>query len=157
MIHSPQLLLLDEPVSSLYPIGRREILTLLEELKADMTILFSTHILNDAEEVSDELLFLNHGEIIETGEIVALRKKYQTSIIELEFQENAIGYMEKIRALQYVSGAYLERSILKISTDNITKARADILQLAAKEQWTLISFHINRASLEDMFMKAVKA
>lgn len=157
MIHSPQLLLLDEPVSSLDPIGRREILTLLEELKADMTILFSTHILNDAEEVSDELLLLNHGEIIETGEIVALRKKYQTSIIELEFQENAVGYMEKIRALQNVSGAYLERNILKISTDDITKARADILQLAAKEQWPLISFHINRASLEDMFMKAVKA
>jgi len=44
IIHKPRLLMLDEPVSSLDPIGRREVLTLMEELKENMTILFSTHI-----------------------------------------------------------------------------------------------------------------
>src|SRR5690625_1115198 len=51
LIHKPALLMLDEPVSSLDPIGRREVLTLLEKLKEETTILFSTHILNDAEEI----------------------------------------------------------------------------------------------------------
>src|SRR5699024_6824411 len=45
MIHDPKVLLLDEPVSSLDPIGRREVLTLMEELKQQTTLLFSTHIL----------------------------------------------------------------------------------------------------------------
>jgi len=156
MIHSPQLLLLDEPVSSLDPIGRREILTLLEELKAETTILFSTHILNDAEEVSDELILINHGEIIETGEIAVLRKKYQTSVIELEFQGDSNFYLEKIKALQHITGTHLERNTLKVTAEDIRKARIDILQLAVNEQWPLTGFHINRASLEDMFMKAVK-
>jgi ABC-2 type transport system ATP-binding protein len=155
MIHSPQLLLLDEPVSSLDPLGRREILILLEELKAETTILFSTHILNDAEEISDELILLNHGEIIETGEILELRKKYQTSVIELELQEDAIAYLEKIKSLDSISGAYLERNTLKVTAEDIQKAREAILTLAVKEHWPLISFNINRTSLEDMFMKAV--
>src|SRR5699024_9255629 len=51
MIHQPKLLILDEPVSSLDPIGRRDVLTLMEELKKEMTILFSTHVLSDADEV----------------------------------------------------------------------------------------------------------
>lgn len=156
MIHSPQLLMLDEPVSSLDPIGRREILTLLEELKQNMTILFSTHILNDAEEISDELILLNHGEIIESGAIIDLQKKYQTSIIELEFQENPEKFSKEIMALPSVTASTLERNILKITAENIVQARADILQLAATKHWPLISFHLNRASLEDMFMKAVK-
>src|SRR5690625_2093534 len=67
IIHKPKLLLLDEPVSSLDPIGRREVLTLMEELKEQMTILFSTHILSDADEISDELILLNEGELIEAG------------------------------------------------------------------------------------------
>lgn len=155
LIHSPQVLMLDEPVSSLDPIGRREVLTLLEELKTNMTILFSTHILNDAEEVSDELILLNHGEIIETGEIKVLRNKYQTSIIELEFQENSQKYLEEIEALPSVSAVLILRNILKITAEDINKARAEILQLAATKRWPLLSFHLNRATLEDMFMKAV--
>src|SRR5690625_7946049 len=67
IIHKPKLLMLDEPVSSLDPLGRREVLTLMEELKEQMTILFSTHILSDADEISDELILLNEGELIEAG------------------------------------------------------------------------------------------
>src|SRR5699024_9202307 len=59
IIHRPQILMLDEPVSSLDPIGRREVLELMEQLKQEMTIIFSTHILSDADEISDELLLLH--------------------------------------------------------------------------------------------------
>src|SRR5699024_3102505 len=85
MIHKPKLLMLDEPVSALDPIGRREILTLMEELKEELTILFSTHILSDADEVSDELLLLHKGEIVESGPMDTLRRKYQTEKLELTF------------------------------------------------------------------------
>ena len=85
IIHKPKLLILDEPVSSLDPIGRREVLTLMEELKKEMSILFSTHILTDADEVSDALLLLHQGNIVESGSMAMLRQKYQTSTIALEF------------------------------------------------------------------------
>ena len=51
LVHHPDLLLLDEPVSALDPVGRREVMELLQELKGETTILLSTHVLHDAEEV----------------------------------------------------------------------------------------------------------
>src|SRR5699024_1243145 len=49
LLHDPNLLILDEPVSALDPVGRREVLTLMAALKEKTTVLFSTHILRDAE------------------------------------------------------------------------------------------------------------
>ncbi|RLL40352.1 ABC transporter ATP-binding protein [Oceanobacillus piezotolerans] len=155
IIHRPKLLMLDEPVSSLDPIGRREVLTLMEELKKEMTILFSTHILGDAEEVSDELLLLRNGEIIESGRMADLREKYQTAGITLTFHSDLEKYKEELHALPSVRSAYIEREKIIVSADNLEKARLEILQMAIKNHWPLTSFAINRASLEEMFMKVV--
>src|SRR5690606_8090119 len=61
IVHRPKLLILDEPVSALDPQGRREVMSLLEEMKRETTILFSTHVLHDAEEISDDVLIMNQG------------------------------------------------------------------------------------------------
>ncbi len=63
MIHSPKLLMLDEPVSALDPVGRRDVITMLTELKKHTTILFPTHVLSDAEEVCDEIVIIRKGEL----------------------------------------------------------------------------------------------
>ncbi|WP_252312336.1 ABC transporter ATP-binding protein [Sinobaca sp. H24] len=63
IIHRPRLLLLDEPMSALDPQGRKDIVLLLAELKKTTTILYSTHILHDAEQIADDILMMNKGEI----------------------------------------------------------------------------------------------
>jgi ABC-2 type transport system ATP-binding protein len=155
IIHKPKLLILDEPVASLDPIGRREVLVLMEQLKQEMTILFSTHILNDAEEVSDELLLLNKGKLIESGSLQELQKKYQTTVIKLEMDDDSKLYQERVNSLETVSNTMIERGALLISTVDLKKAREEIIALAARENWPITTFTINRASLEDMFMKVV--
>lgn len=155
IIHKPKLLMLDEPVSSLDPIGRREVLTLMEELKKHMTILFSTHILTDADEISDELLLLNKGEIIEAGTIKTLRQKYQTTMIELQFQGDIKGYQEKVNALPSVINSTIKRDILHVNVTDSFQARKEILAVTSQNNWDLTNFSINQASLEDMFMKVV--
>ncbi|TFJ91486.1 ABC transporter ATP-binding protein [Lentibacillus salicampi] len=157
MIHQPMLLMLDEPVSSLDPIGRRDVLTLMEELKEDMTILFSTHILGDADEVSDEVLLMHEGKIIESGSMGELRQKYQTAKIKLGFDGDLRDYQEKVTALPTVIECYIQRDVLHVTVQNMTAARHDILTAASSEEWPLTSFAVNRASLEDMFMKAVNS
>lgn len=156
IIHKPKLLMLDEPVSSLDPIGRREVLTLMEELKKDMTILFSTHILGDADEVSDELILLNQGKIVESGSMDELRQKYQTAKIKLTFQNDCNAYQAVINGLPNIINSYIERNELHVTATDISQARQEILKVASAENWPLTSFTLNRASLEDMFMKVVK-
>jgi len=155
IIHRPKLLLLDEPVSSLDPMGRRDVLTLMETLKEELTILFSTHILTDAEEISDELLLLHHGEIVEAGPLNQLREKYQTTTLTLNFATDIEAYEEKVQHLASVRNTAIRRDTLYITVTDIAEAREQILSLAVQEQWPLTNFSVNRASLEDMFMKVV--
>jgi ABC-2 type transport system ATP-binding protein len=156
MIHSPSLLLLDEPVSALDPLGRREILTLVEKLKKRMTILFSTHILADADEVCDEVLLMHKGRIVESGEMDGLRQKYKSSTIELVLTGENTGIIDKLNKLPTVLDITRTRNVLQLNVTNINAARKEILSAAGKEDWPLQSFHINQASLEDMFMKVVQ-
>lgn len=76
IVHRPTILLLDEPVSALDPFGRRDMMNLLKKLQQTTTILYSTHILNDAEEMNDQILFLKDGALIEQGTIEDIRERY---------------------------------------------------------------------------------
>ncbi len=155
IIHRPSLLVLDEPVSALDPIGRREVLDLLETLKKELTILFSTHILSDADEVSDDVILLDHGRVVEADSMVNLRKKYQTAKIELTFESDLTYYKQQISKLDSVINSKIVRNILHVTVSNIEQARTEILATAVTNNWPVTHFAINRTSLEDMFMKAV--
>lgn len=155
IIHNPKLLILDEPVSALDPIGRREVLTLMEQLKQEMTILFSTHILTDAEEISDEMILLHQGKIVEAGSMERLRKKYRILKIELTFSDNLSKFKQEIASLDSVVIATIERGILHVTVENIEEARQEILAKVYENDWPMTQFAVNRASLEDMFIKAV--
>ncbi|SER58189.1 ABC-2 type transport system ATP-binding protein [Gracilibacillus ureilyticus] len=156
MIHQPQLLLLDEPVSALDPIGRREVLTLMEELKEQTTILFSTHILGDAEEICDDLLLLHKGKIVEKGAIEELRNKNQSAKFELKFSSNSLTYFERIKSMDIVQDCLMVKSEIHVQVKDIEKARQQILAASIKNNWPLVKFELSRTSLEDLFMKVVK-
>ncbi|TKI92149.1 ABC transporter ATP-binding protein, partial [Bacillus wiedmannii] len=72
LLHKPALIVMDEPVSALDPIGRREVLNLIEEIKKDTTILLSTHILSDAEEICERFVMIKDGTKIEDTTITEL-------------------------------------------------------------------------------------
>lgn len=154
IIHEPKILLLDEPVSSLDPIGRREVLELMEELKEQMTILFSTHILSDADEVCDELILLHQGNLVESGFIETLRAKYQTKKMVITFPTDAEIYKEAIDQLLQTN-CYTEKNVLHVPLVDEEEARKKILEKALSENWPIQGFSINQTSLEDLFMKAV--
>lgn len=155
MIHNPKLIMLDEPVSSLDPIGRREVLNLLEELKQETTVLFSTHILSDAEEVSDELLLLHDGRIVESGTMEDIQNQHESTKLELSFSEEALSYEGPVTQLDSVENVKREGNKLHIYVHNTDQARVDLLKLASEQYWPLTKFEVSHSSLEDLFMKVV--
>jgi ABC-2 type transport system ATP-binding protein len=68
----PDLLILDEPAASLDPLGRRDVLRVMERLRKHTTIFYSTHILDDVQKVSDTVAILNDGELVAHGPIETL-------------------------------------------------------------------------------------
>jgi ABC-2 type transport system ATP-binding protein len=155
LIHRPQLLMLDEPVSALDPFGRREVLELLKTLKRETTILFSTHILNDAEEICDEILFLHKGEIVESGTMDDLRVRHQQSKIDLTFQTNTDHFARIIKEYDWVESISLEGKRIGVSVRDMEKARTEFLTKILENKWPLIKFEISSITLEDVFMKVV--
>lgn len=156
IIHKPKLIMLDEPVSALDPFGRREVLELLEQLKKESTILFSTHILNDAEEVSEEILFLHNGELIESGTMDEFREKYHQAKIDLVFNRHAEGCLSAIPNHQSILSIKYEGNKASIYVSDLDTAKNFILEMAVKKQWPIQKFEISSVSLEDVFMKVVK-
>jgi ABC-2 type transport system ATP-binding protein len=156
IIHDPILLMLDEPVSALDPFGRREVLVLLEKLKKRMTILFSTHILNDAEEVCDEILFLHNGEIVESGTLESLKSRHQKLKIDLEFKDNPAAYIEKLSKEGLITSANIEGYKVSLMVTELEAAQKAIFQHATSENWPLTKFEISRLTLEDLFMEVIQ-
>jgi len=70
LVHEPELLILDEPMSGLDPVGRKEVRDLIvEERKAGRTVFFSTHILSDVEVLCDRVCILKKGEVVVSGSL----------------------------------------------------------------------------------------
>lgn len=70
LIHNPDLIILDEPMNGLDPLGRREVKQLMLQLKADgKTVFFSSHILPDVEEMCDRVAILNRGKLLRIGSV----------------------------------------------------------------------------------------
>ncbi|MBU6081581.1 ABC transporter ATP-binding protein [Allobacillus halotolerans] len=155
LIHEPKLIMLDEPVSSLDPIGRREVLNLIRELKKDATVLFSTHILNDAEEVSEEILLMNDGKLIEQGPISEIRGMQQTVTIRLAFEKEPKFIHEKLKEIDSVYQVTEENGTFDVSVHDLNAARDTIFSRVQEEGWELSLFEITSGTLEDIFMKAV--
>jgi len=87
LIHSPKLLICDEPTSALDPAGRKEIIDILNEIKHETTVLFSTHILPDIERVCDEIGLLHGGVMALEGRLEEIRALHKQSGFSVEFQE----------------------------------------------------------------------
>ena len=113
LLHEPELLILDEPVSALDPSGRRDVLKLIDQLKSKMTILFSTHILHDAEQVCEEILMLKDGKLKWNGPLEALKKEFDSLAIKLQTKEPLEGVLEQLDFIEELE--YLNSHTVKIS------------------------------------------
>lgn len=79
ILHDPELLILDEPMSGLDPIGRREIRQLIQDLKAKgTTIFFSSHVVSDVEAVCDDVIAIQKGKVLGCGPISEVASRFGT-------------------------------------------------------------------------------
>ncbi|MBB4826622.1 ABC-2 type transport system ATP-binding protein [Sporosarcina luteola] len=153
IVHKPKLLLLDEPVSALDPVGRRQIMNLLKELQQQTTILYSTHILNDAEEMTDQLLFMQHGKLIDQGSLDDFRQRYAEPKIRIEFE----GTDELLRFVQtapWQVEATGSIGWIDLSVEN--SSMQDVLALLSTGRYGVRKVERQSASLEEIFMKVVQ-
>src|SRR5947207_11337797 len=149
ILHDPKLVILDEPMSGLDPVGRREVRDIILELKnAGKTILFSTHILSDAEMLCDRVGVIAGGKLRGVGapgSIVGVR----ATGMEIVFEAAENGELsEKIRAKALKSGANYR---IATSETELYAALDELRAAGAK----VVSVTQIKPTLEDFFMELV--
>ena len=153
IINEPDILFLDEPASALDPEGRLEMLALLEELKRQgKTIFLSTHILNDAERVCDEVCIIDEGRILLDEKLSDLYDKYIQPVFDIEFEKGLTVETEIFNKLSWVESIKACGKIINLSVNNIKIGRAEILKVLSGLDNYVTSFQIRKSSLEDIFI-----
>jgi ABC-2 type transport system ATP-binding protein len=150
ILHEPKLVFLDEPMSGLDPLGRREVRDLIEQLKQEgKTVFFSTHILSDAEALCDRVAILHQGQLRGVGAVETLTSSVQGKV-EVIWQGTYVP--PSLRALGaecHVTGDRV-RAVL---TDSQQDAAIDALR---RERIRLIAITPLRTSLEAYFVEKLQ-
>src|ERR1700758_1806616 len=105
ILHDPKVIFLDEPMSGLDPVGRREVRDLMEQLKHEgKTVFFSTHILSDAEALCDRVAIIHKGELRGTGRVADLTSSVQSKVEVIWRGTQVPASMKALGAKCHVSG-----------------------------------------------------
>ncbi len=155
IIHEPELLIMDEPVSSLDPIGRYEVLDLIRNLKKKTTILFSTHILHDAEEVCDNVYIIAGGKNILSGPLQELRRKEQEPVIVIESADDLDDLVNVWKKRDWAAETTYHEGKARLVVSDIRNAQKEILEDIMAAGKSLQKFEAGQTSLEDVFLKMV--
>lgn len=157
VVGDPDVLLLDEPAAALDPAGRREVLDLVTRLKGRATVVFSSHILDDVQEVCDEIGVLRRGEMVYQGSLDGLiaGREGLSYLVQLRS-----GHSQVARALR--AEPWVERVLevdggnLEIAVSDQTLAEERMMMVLASGGHPVASFRPKTSSLEQVFLEVTR-
>ncbi|MBC1550910.1 ABC transporter ATP-binding protein [Listeria sp. FSL L7-1434] len=155
ILHRPELLVLDEPVSALDPIGRREMMLLLDKLKKEITILFSTHILKDAEEICDRIAIIKDGELVADKTVAQLMEEESSPVFDVELNGDSDTWQKLLLQNNCVEKIEKVGMVYQVYTTDQKAGAEAILSSLLNIDGEFIRVENRHQSLEEIFMEKV--
>ncbi len=160
-VSDPDLLILDEPAASLDPMGRRDVLAIMERLRERATVFYSTHILQDVQRVSDTVAILNHGELIAQAPIDELLAGSGAVVYSIELRGDGTLAQQRVSSQPWVSDLRVHQNDQstqwQVSVSDQGAAESQLLRLVlADESLTVLQFGRRQYQLEEIFMDLVE-
>ena len=155
IVHDPRLVFLDEPTSGLDPLGRKRMLGLIRALfdRTGVSVVLSTHILHDVEEICDSVVILGKGKLLVHDTIESLRRPADESVrVWLEQPEPAFGEALERRGVRWEA---LQPEELRVYGDP-EAAAAWVLEAAHETNALVRRIESGRNTMEEIFLEAVK-
>jgi ABC-2 type transport system ATP-binding protein len=160
-INYPDLLILDEPAASLDPMGRHDVLEVMERLRKHTTIFYSTHILSDVQKVSDTVAILNHGSLVAEASIEALLAGSGAVVYSVALKGQTECAQQHIAAQPWVSGIQVMpgsngQARWQINVSDEGAAETQLFKLLAAEDIIVTEFGRKKYDLEEVFLGIVE-
>ncbi|MFI1242054.1 ATP-binding cassette domain-containing protein [Enterococcus casseliflavus] len=156
LINRPAILICDEPTSALDPLGRKAFLDVLAKIKEETTVLFSSHILADVEQLSDYIAILHKGQIQAFEPMDSLKKRYRKTAFGIVFTNE--GDHSKFANLLASHGIAAERKNNQLLIDETadTNVGKQLLRLLNEQQIVPESFQRIEPTLEAIYLEVIK-
>lgn len=153
VVGDPELLLLDEPAAALDPAGRREVLDLITALHGRATVLFSSHILDDVQEVCDHVGILNAGELVYQGALDGILGDVVAGVYVIEVRDRAADVATILQGLTWVVNVASDETSIRIEVTSLDQAERELIPSLAGLGVPIVSITPERATLERVFLE----
>lgn len=145
ILHKPKFLILDEPTAGVDVALRQKIWDLVRRLNSEgTTILFTTHYLEEAEQLCENITLMNHGVLVKNGKLKDIQKEFSKNVIHFELFDRKVKHIEGVREI----GVEFEYPLLDLA--------ADVDTLAKYYAGNIKSIRSEAASLEQIFLDLTK-
>lgn len=158
LLGKPKLLICDEPTSALDPVGRRELLDILCQVRNETTVLFSTHILSDAEQICQHIAILHQSRLAIYGNLEKIKNATASHSLLLQFPSvsQACAFAAAPQLLPYSTSLTVNKTCVTVSFHDPAPLRAAVLSALYGRGLFPIKMEIQEPSLEKIFMEVVQ-
>ena len=155
LMTSPEVLFLDEPTLGLDPQTRARVWDYLRTLKEEsgMTLLLTTHYMDEAEELADFVGIIDMGKLVTEGTPQALIEKMGADTIHVIGEGDRDEFVEKIKALPFVLTVSVGRTVIQIGVDSGSRRLVEVISQATDNGFTVEDVSVAKPSLGDVFLK----
>jgi ABC-2 type transport system ATP-binding protein len=158
LLGDPELLILDEPANGLDPVGMSEMRDLIGRLAAeDRTVLVSSHVLSEVEQISDWLLIIRDGQLVYAGEAAGFEAQASTEILLAPADlDELLALADIISAAGHVAGRHDDELVVSVNGHDPRALAASLNQAAASAGIVLAELHVRRPSLEANYFRVLE-
>ncbi len=153
LIHHPKVLFLDEPTLGLDPQTRESIWAYIQELnkKENITVLMSTHYMEEADELCDEIAIINKGEIIKSDSPNNLKRELKADTITIKV-DNQDKFLEEAKKLDFIKKIMVSDTEIKMLVESGQNLVAKLVNFANSNNIVVNSIELEHPNLEDVFI-----
>jgi ABC-2 type transport system ATP-binding protein len=154
ILHDPTILILDEPFSGLDPVNAEQMRDAFLELRdRGKTIIFSTHQLNDAQQLCHDVAIIHRGNLLISGDVPSVRRSTGTQVVRFAIAgDTEIAWLPTMPGVEI---AARNEEFVEFTVPDETAARA-VLTEAVKRGDPVVRFEIDYPSLNDVFLSSVR-
>jgi len=155
LLTEPEVLFLDEPTQGLDPQNRSRVWEYLRDLrqKQGLTILLTTHYMEEAEALADQVGIIDHGRLVAEGQPEALAAQLGADVIRVSGSGEVDPFVNRLNQVDYVQQVHATDGVLQIGVDNGHHRLAQVVTLAAESGFHIEDISVARPSLDDVFLK----
>ncbi|PYQ81752.1 MAG: multidrug ABC transporter ATP-binding protein, partial [Acidobacteria bacterium] len=142
LVHEPRIFFLDEPTTGLDPVSRVAVWEMLQKIKSrrDLTILITTHYMDEADKLCDRIAIVDHGELKALDSPMKLKTSIPgKNVIEVSFGDTPAGWMQQLQALPDAESVTAEDHVFRISSQNGPATMLALMDMAARKTVTVQS------------------